>query len=49
MKHILLHFFQGVCVCPCTDCTAHPTKNMIQCVCTGCNTPMCGLREPRSM
>jgi len=36
------HFFQDVCVCPCSECLAR-SKDKVRCTCIGCDIRKCGL------
>jgi len=48
-EHIAGHFFQGVCICPCSDCTEHVADGLVMCTCPGCPAAACGAKRPTSM
>lgn len=37
------HFFKGVCICPCKNCTTHPDKHTTRCICPDCPPELCGI------
>lgn len=43
--HIPGHFFRGVCICPCDDCTEHVADGLIMCTCPDCPVG-CGAKRP---
>ncbi len=45
--HSAEHFFNGVCICFCNDCTRHPSREMIQCICPDCPKEKCGLKAAK--
>jgi hypothetical protein len=43
------HFFRGICICPCKQCTSHgsPTQLHVgdmRCICADCPAATCGAR-----
>jgi hypothetical protein len=45
VSHIDGHLFQGVCVCPCPECTDHPAKGVTRCICGRCDLRACGAQR----
>jgi hypothetical protein len=41
------HFFKGVCICSCEDCTQHPKNTGIKCICPDCPVNLCGLKKEK--
>jgi hypothetical protein len=44
VRHAPEHFFKGVCICPCTNCTTHPFDRAVKCICPDCPDKLCGLK-----
>lgn len=46
--HIPDHFFNGVCICPCTMCLKKGDRNnFMQCIDDDCPPDKCGLKTMR--
>lgn len=47
-QHAAEHYFQGVCICPCSSCTEHVADGLVMCTCPGCPAAACGAKAPTS-
>lgn len=45
-QHVADHFFKGVCICPCGDCTERVGEGLIMCTCVDCPAEGCGAKAP---
>jgi hypothetical protein len=45
MSHVPVHWFQGVCICPCKDCTVSGGLRHVRCICPECPKAICGAKE----
>ena len=48
MSHAVVHFWQGVCICHCRECTQHTATQQVVCVCPGCPDFLCGIKAVAS-